>query len=202
MSEKVLVRNLTDSPVKIPGEYPHWAKLRVEGKGRVMFDKGEINNMIDFGTRGVIDIFKNYLSVDDKDVQKKLGIDISEDVEYTWTVEDVDDVLTDAAKIDNLEDALNFAPQGIKDLIVERAVKLRIPNMTARELIKKATGSDITMMIDNMIMEETAGKEETTDEETPKTRKAGRAATKKTGRKAATAKTGSASKTEDTIVEE
>lgn len=198
MSDKVTVRNLTNSPVKIPGEYPHWAKLRIVGGGQASFAKNEIINMIDFGSHGILNIFKNYVSVDDKEIQEKLGIDVTEDVEYNWTVNDVDKVLMDVTKIDNLEDALNFAPDGIKDLIVERAVALRIPNMTARELIKKATGSDISTMISNLEAEEASNETKATEEETPKTRKAGRkAATSTSGRKAANKETGFAAKTEE-----
>ena len=48
-----------------------------------------------------------------------------------------------------LLDALDFAPQAIKDRLVNRAVELEISDINRREAITEATGLNITNMITN-----------------------------------------------------
>lgn len=91
-------------------------------------------------------LLRNYLSVKNAELAKEFGV--SEDtIEYNWTQKDVDAVLT-TGSLDELKDALDFGPDGIKDLIVDRAIALRIDNVSKRQAIKEKTGSDITTMID------------------------------------------------------
>lgn len=60
--------------------------------------------------------------------------------------------------IDKLHDALDFAPEGIIDLIVDKAIELRIPDVNKRELIQNNTGKNITSMINTQIaLEEAIG---------------------------------------------
>ena len=54
-------------------------------------------------------------------------------------------------------DALDFAPAGIKQAIVDKAVALEIPDMTRREAIEKAMHVNISRMIEN---KKVMGKEE------------------------------------------
>lgn len=51
--------------------------------------------------------------------------------------------------MDELADALDFAPQGIIDTLISQAVILSIPDMNKQKLISKETGHDITKMIAN-----------------------------------------------------
>lgn len=46
-----------------------------------------------------------------------------------------------------LHDALDFAPLGIVELIVARAVKLQVPDVNKRNLIQEVTGKNIDRMI-------------------------------------------------------
>ena len=92
-------------------------------------------------------LLTEYLCVENEDLAREFGVE-DDTPEYHWTEEDIDNALTDAP-IEVLEDALDFAPEGIKNELVQRAVELEIPDMTRREAILKATGRDVTNMIDN-----------------------------------------------------
>lgn len=92
-------------------------------------------------------LLRDYLRVKEPKLQREFGI--SEDqIEYNWTVKDVDDVLLEKPE-EYLLDALDFAPQGIIDLIQSRAIELELPNMNKRKAIMKKTGVNITKSIEN-----------------------------------------------------
>ena len=82
---------------------------------------------------------------------------------------------------DELADALDYAPIGIVETIVNKAVELRIPDMNKRKLIKEMTGKDVSKKI---------GYVEILDADvenmniTPTRRRAEKAAPVKTGRRA------------------
>ena len=48
---------------------------------------------------------------------------------------------------DELADALDYAPLGVMETLVNRAVELRISDMNKRKLIKEMTGKDVSKMI-------------------------------------------------------
>jgi len=52
-----------------------------------------------------------------------------------------------SAPMDVLLDALEFGPQGIQDLLVDRAVELKIPDANRRKAIQEMTGVDVNNMI-------------------------------------------------------
>lgn len=97
---------------------------------------------------GGIDILQNYIRVCNRSLALEFGIDMNDQVEYNWTEADVDRCLLND-DIDVLLDALDFAPDGIKQLIVDRAIKLEIPDVNKRQAIKDAMGTDITSAIEN-----------------------------------------------------
>ena len=92
-------------------------------------------------------LLQDYLGVNNKELAKEFGI--TNDLfthEYSWTNEDIDRVLTSGSE-DELADALDYAPRGIVETIIDRAVALRIPNMNKRKLIKEMTDKDINKKI-------------------------------------------------------
>lgn len=95
--------------------------------------------------RGGRVLLKGYLSVKDKDFRKEIGI-ADDAIEYDYTEEDVDKILLHEPD-DVLRDTLEFGPDGIKELVESRAVKLRIPDLGKREIIKEFTGVDIDKQI-------------------------------------------------------
>lgn len=143
-NENITVRNLTDQTVVyvIP-------ELKIKRVFRGFESKhlpaSELRQLwyIPGGSR----ILQNFLAVENKELADEFGV--SEDSfthEYSWTVGDVKRVLT-TGSIDQLADALDFAPIGIIDTIVSQAIKLKIADMNKQKLIQRMTGHDITKMI-------------------------------------------------------
>lgn len=124
-------------------------------------------------------LLKNYICVENEELAKEFGV--SEDVfehEYKWTRKDMERVLLeDDTAV--LEDAFDFAPQGVKDELIACAIELELPSVPKRDVIKTKTGVDVSVKIENKhLIEADLPKE-------PKKPKKRRAAKKSsTGRKA------------------
>lgn len=140
----VRVKNLTDSPVVylIPEDHLRRVYREYEEK---QISVGELRKV--FYQPGGPVLLRDFLQIKDREVAIELGVDpeIFEH-EYSWDKDKVDSVLLNE-NIDILHDALDFAPEGIIDLIVDRAIELQIPDINKRDLISKYTGKDITRMI-------------------------------------------------------
>ena len=67
--------------------------------------------------------------------------------EYFYDKKDVD-FLLEQGTLDQLKDALDFAPEGVIDLIKERAVNTELNDMRKREAILAATNFNVTGAID------------------------------------------------------
>lgn len=98
--------------------------------------------------RGNLVIFQDFIRVGNPDLAMEFGVDPEETVEYNWTPQDVKNCLNNE-NLDVLLDALDFAPEGIKQQLVDYAVELEIPDERKRKAIDKAMGVDITAMITN-----------------------------------------------------
>ena len=169
MSEKsklIRVKNLTGSTVvyNIPEDRIRRKFGAFEEKD-VTYD--ELQKL--YYQAGGSTLIKDYLQIGDKDVALEFGVDPeSFENEYSWDREKVDSVLT-KEHIDILHDALDFAPEGIIDLIVTEAVRLRITDVNKRQLIFECTGKNVNQMINNQIeLEKRLGEEK---KEEPKRRR-------------------------------
>jgi hypothetical protein len=112
-------------------------------------------------------LLKNCLVVNNTDALSALNIEV--EPEYFYTEAEVKTLLT-TGTLDELEDCLNFAPEGVIDLVKKIAVDEEIPDTRKRKLITEKTGFSIDNAINvNHIMSEET--EETTEAPT-KTRKA------------------------------
>ena len=100
--------------------------------------------ILNFTTGGAV-LIRDFLNIGNQELRQEFGLD-PDQIEYDWTQADVDRVLT-TGSMEELEDALDFAPEGIVDMIKSRAVALRIPDMNKRNAIYKKTGADINMQI-------------------------------------------------------
>lgn len=139
----VQVQNLVDHTVVFKDEDTH-RRIVFNAHEPKKLNAGVLRRL--YYSHGGEVLLRNYLSVKNADLAKEFGV--SEDtIEYNWTQEDVDKVLT-TGSLDELKDALDFGPDGIKDLIIDRAIALKIDNVSKRQAIKEKTGSDITTMID------------------------------------------------------
>lgn len=86
--------------------------------------------------------------------------------EYDMTMDEVDDMLLNKDK-DYLLDALDFAPEGILELIKSRAIELKIPDILKRKYISDALGCDIDNMIRTAERFEAASSEAPAEKKTP-----------------------------------
>ena len=159
--ELIEVRNLTDSPVV----YKSYDGHRREFKGGQSFMIPAIELRQLGYDRGGLELLRNYLHVDNFELAEEFGVTKdSYDNEYSWKLPDIDKVLK-TGSMDELQDALDFAPQGIVDTILSRAIETRLNDVEKRQAISKATHANIDAMIENINY---AATPET--EEAPKTR--------------------------------
>lgn len=111
-------------------------------------------------------ILKNYLIVNDMSALEALNLEV--EPEYFYTDAEIKTLLT-TGSLDELEDCLNFAPDGVIELIKKIAVETEIPDTRKRKMISEKTGLNIDNAIQvNHIMNE---EDENAETET-KTRKA------------------------------
>lgn len=89
------------------------------------------------------EILQDFLIVQDEEALKELNMNV--EPEYFYTEEEVKAILqgTTEESVNQLEDALNFAPEGTIDLIKSLAVSLEIPDNRKRKMISEKTGVNI-----------------------------------------------------------
>ena len=85
-------------------------------------------------------ILQNYLIINDRTALEYL--DLNPEPEYFYTETEIEDLLLNKEP-DYLEDCLNFAPQGVIDLVKSMAVKLKLPDVRKRKLILEKTGFSV-----------------------------------------------------------
>jgi len=143
--ELIPVQNLTASVVSymIPetNNVRHFAGQQL----RKDITAGELRAL--YATRGGRVLIEDYLGIKNSELAQEFNI--STDVfehEYSWTQKEVDEVLQ-TGSIDALKDALEFGPEGIRQLIIDRAVELRIPDNNKLAAIAEFTGRDVGNMI-------------------------------------------------------
>ena len=104
---------------------------------------GELRAAIQIpGTRMLI---KDDLIIHSKEAVEELLPEV--EPEYFYTAKDVDFLLT-RGTLDQLRDALDFAPEGVVNLIKEEAVKIDLNDVSKREAILEQSGFDVTKAID------------------------------------------------------
>lgn len=96
---------------------------------------------------GGLELLYNYLMVEDKEIINYL---INGEVapEYWLTEDKIPDWLV-TSSLDEFKDALDFAPEGTKDLIKKYAVLTELNDFSKREAIKEQLGFDVTRAIEN-----------------------------------------------------
>lgn len=111
-------------------------------------------------------LLKNYLIVNDKTALDYL--DLNPEPEYFYTEKEIKELLLDGS-LEQLEDALNFAPAGVIDLIKDIGIKIELPDVRKRELIFKMTGFSIDNAVNvNRILNADSEEDKKTEEEKPK----------------------------------
>ena len=144
-STQVKVRNMVDYNVgyKIEEDNirrqfsPHEVKTVTAGELR----------KLDY-TRGGHVLLTSYLAVQNKSLAQEFGVDEDSYAnEYNWDAAKVDQVLL-SEPVEVLQDAMDFAPEGILQLIKDRAIALRLDSMDKRKVISDAMKIDLNGMIE------------------------------------------------------
>lgn len=143
-TDSVIIRNLMDSPVIVITPIKR-KRFDLPPHGRMEVNVGDIRECsYDQGCRN---IFSNYVQICNQELAKEFGV--SEDtIEYNWGEKEIVDALT-TADINVLLDALDFAPDGIKEALLDKAVELEIPDVRRREAISTALGVNVDNKIKN-----------------------------------------------------
>ena len=103
-------------------------------------------------------LLKNYLIVNNDKTLEELNISVQP--EYYYTEEEIKELLT-TGSLDQLEDTLNFAPEGVIEIIKDMAVKTELPDTRKRKMISEKTGFNIDNAIRvNEVMAEDQIKDE------------------------------------------
>lgn len=100
-------------------------------------------------------LIKNYLIVQDEEVLK----DIIEHVEpeYFYSDKEATEILLNGT-LEQLEDCLNFGPEGVKNIIIDQAIKNKIYDTRKMDLILQKTGFNVANAIKiNQQVEEELG---------------------------------------------
>lgn len=103
-------------------------------------------------------LLKNYLIINNDKTLEELNISVQP--EYYYTEEEIKELLT-TGSLDQLEDTLNFAPDGVIEIIKDMAVKTELPDTRKRKMISEKTGFNIDNAIRvNEVMAEDQIKDE------------------------------------------
>lgn len=176
MSEQVVVQNLTnDEAVYIDNDGGIARRIVFHPQQSISLPRDLIERME--YDRGGSYMLKEILSVKDESIRENIGVP-ADQIEYDWTVSDVDKCLNEGT-LDELRDALDFAPQAIRDLIVVRAVALPINNRDKAAVISDMTGKNL----ENMIANKKALEENSGTVEAPKSGRRVQKKTENTGRR-------------------
>lgn len=161
---KVQVQNLADHQVGFSDNNAGLVRRIVFPPQATMELDADILERLNYTYGGKV-LLRDFLSIKDKDLALKFGVDEETfDNEYNWTQDDVDNVLINEP-LERLLDALDFGPDGIIDLIVSRSIALPINDISKMKAIEEKTGKQIELMIKNKNQfEEAIG----TGDETPK----------------------------------
>jgi len=90
-------------------------------------------------------LIKDYLTINDKEVVNELLGNV--EPEYFYTKEDVEKVLKEGS-LEQLQDTIQFGPDGVKDLIKDVAVEMPLNDVAKREEIKNSLNFDVTKAIE------------------------------------------------------
>lgn len=107
-------------------------------------------------------LLTDYLSVKDDEIRQRIGVP-ADQIEYDYTKEEVIANLK-SNDLNVILDMLDFAPEGIIEMMVTEAVNLPITNRDVMKAISEKTGKNIEMMINN---KEQYEKETKSDETQP-----------------------------------
>lgn len=96
-------------------------------------------------TRGGISIIQNHLIIHNTEAVKEILPNA--EPEYYYGPKEVEELLQHAS-LDEFMDALDFAPEGVVSLIKEKAVEMKLNDVSKREAIFNKTGFNVSKAIE------------------------------------------------------
>ena len=97
---------------------------------------------------GVRELFYNYLFIDDEHILHDV-INLDEQPEY-WLTEDMIPNWLNTCTLDQFQDAIDFAPLGVIDLIKKYAVSQPLNDFSKRDIMLKKLNFNVTNAIENI----------------------------------------------------
>jgi hypothetical protein len=95
---------------------------------------------------GGMALLNNYLAMDNKEaIEEILGV---VEPEYYYTTEDIKTLLSPKGSLAQLEDFLNFAPDGMKEALKNMAVDTKLNDVAKRDLILQKLHFNVTKAIE------------------------------------------------------
>ena len=86
-------------------------------------------------------LLRDYLIIDNKELVAELLHEV--EPEYNYTEDKIKDILLGNNNMDEFMDCLDFAPEGVINLMKDLAVKLEIPDVRKRQAISERTGTSV-----------------------------------------------------------
>lgn len=145
-TDTITLRNFTTNTVvyRTPSTR---VRRELPAGGSIKVTAGEIREMM--YDKGCVDILRNYVQICNKPLALEVGVsEDSYENEYNWTLADIKNCLLNGS-IEQLADAMDFAPDGIKESLLTEAINLEIPDVRKRDIISKAMNRDVSGMIIN-----------------------------------------------------
>ena len=96
-------------------------------------------------TPGGAVLLRDYLKIEDAEAVEEILHDV--EPEYNYTEKEIKEILLNGS-MDQLMGTLDFAPEGVIDLIKDLAIKLEIPDVRKRNAISERTKCDISKAIE------------------------------------------------------
>lgn len=95
-------------------------------------------------TSGGLDLIRNHLLVKDEQVLDALNI--HREPEYYMNADNVAKLIKEGT-LNEFKDALDFAPDGVKDMIKDLSVQIPLNDFSKRQALKEMTGFDVDAAI-------------------------------------------------------
>lgn len=95
-------------------------------------------------TVGGLDLIRNHLLVKDEEILDDLNV--HREPEYYMNADNVAKLIKEGT-LDEFKDALDFAPDGVKDMIKDLSVQIPLNDYSKRQALKEMTGFDVDAAI-------------------------------------------------------
>ena len=181
MAELVTVENRTAGKIvyQIPDRH---IRRELAPRQSIRVPKEEVEALS--YTAGGLDLIRNHLLVKDEEVLDELNI--HREPEYYMNADNVAKLIREGS-LNEFKDALDFAPDGVKDMIKDLSVQMPLNDFSKRQALKEMTGFDVDAAIQHDKENKTIEGDEAHAAAAPKTRRVQTTARRSTGGVAAEA---------------